>query len=163
MFAQAFSLRLAPHTVLGFMQQNMGLFGTGSARGAGKRDFSLPTFVRPGDQPEVLRFLLEFLFADLLGLYQMKYPCRGKHRASDSATLSLRLRQVWMDTSVPSWDAKGTLPARDAPGFWFNAGPAAAAWWEFGSESRAGQGPGEISFENCLLNQNTAGTTPRSR
>lgn len=32
------------------------------------------TFVRPGDQPVVLRFLLEFLFADLLGLDQVKYP-----------------------------------------------------------------------------------------
>lgn len=100
MSAQAFSLWLAPHAMPGFMKQNTGLFGAGSAGGVGKWDFPLPTFVCPGDQPEVLCFLLEFLFADLLGLYQMKYPCREKQRASDSAMLNLRLRWICTHTSL---------------------------------------------------------------
>lgn len=60
------------------------------AQGAGARQegswvwfFFFSTFVRPGDQPEVLCVLLEFLLADLLGLDQVKYPCREKHRVSD--------------------------------------------------------------------------------
>ena len=110
MFAQAFSLRFRSPRRAGIYaafaewlehgSKTQGLFGARSAGGVAKWDFSLPTFVRPGDQPEVLRFLLEFLFADRLGLYQMKYPCRGKRRASDSATLNLRLSLVWMHTSL---------------------------------------------------------------
>lgn len=48
-----------------------------SRRGRGTK--GLFTFICPGDQPEVLCFLLEFLLADLLGLDQVKYPCREKH------------------------------------------------------------------------------------
>lgn len=74
--------------------------GQGLPEERGNGGFSLPTFIRPGDQPEVLCFLLEFLFADLLGLYQMKYACGGKHRASNSATLNFRLRGVWMHAAL---------------------------------------------------------------
>lgn len=73
------------------------LFGAGGAGGVRKWDFSLPTFVCPSDQPEVLCFLLEFLLADLLGLDQMEYSCRGGYRASGSAMPNSRF-----GFSVPS-------------------------------------------------------------
>lgn len=73
------------------------LFGAGGAGGVRKWDFSLPTFVCPSDQPEVLCFLLEFLLADLLGLDQMEYSCRGGYRAAGSAMPNSRF-----GFSVPS-------------------------------------------------------------
>lgn len=86
MFAQAFSLRFSSprwdlRSLCVTAANHGGFCGSGSAGGAGKLDFSVPTFVRPGDQPEVPRLLLEFQFADLLGLDQMEYSCRGKHKA----------------------------------------------------------------------------------
>lgn len=88
-----------------------------------KGDFSLPTFVCPSDEPEVLCLLLEFLFADLLGLDQMEYSCRKGHRASDSAMPNSRLTQVWIICP---------LLTLSVPESWFGAGPAARAWWELG-------------------------------
>lgn len=73
-------------------QQSSGCWGQAGGEFLG---FFFSTFVRPGDQPEVLCFLLEFLLADLLGLDQVKYPCRGKCEASD---------------------LKGQMGTRDAPG-----------------------------------------------
>lgn len=46
--------------------------------------------------------------------------------ASDSAVSNSRLTQVWILCSLL------TLPALDALGSWFGAGPAAKAWWELG-------------------------------
>lgn len=83
-----------------------------------KWDFSLPTFVCPSDQPEVLCLLLEFLLADLLGLDQMEYSCRGGYIRFCNAQF-----QVWI--LCP-------LLTLSAPGSWFGAGPAARAWWELG-------------------------------
>lgn len=110
----------APHATLGFTQpfwngpsraeEIRRLFGAGSAGGVRKWDFffSLPTFICPGDQPKVLCFLLEFLFADLLGLDQMEYSCRGEHRASDPAMPNSRLTQVWILCPLLTLDALGS-------------------------------------------------------
>lgn len=127
--AQVLCPRLSSHTRLGLTQPLEGPEQSresgGSAGGVREGDFSLPTFVCPGDQPEVLCFLLEFLLADLLGLDQMEYSCRGGHRASDAAVPSSRLTQGWV--LCP-------LLALPAPGPWLGAGPAARAWWELAME-----------------------------
>lgn len=122
----------------------LGVLGPGR-RGDGGGSFS--TFVRPGDQPEVLRFLLEFLFADLLGLDQVKYPCRGKHGASDSEDqLGSMMR---CSSHPPERHNQGT----EAPGM--QQGPATETSWEFGMSS---PGLAAISFPNSDYspNRNTA-------